>query len=76
MLSMVTLVSFQVFNKLFSLQLEEDVNEVIFALNSEGHTDFTSLDAYNQLQKLLNVKNPEMNRTIVDSAKKIRPLDG
>ncbi|GKC64347.1 methyltransferase-like protein 13, partial [Tanacetum coccineum] len=64
-----------VFSKLFSLQLEEDVNEVIFALNSEGCTDFTSPEAFNQLQKLLiNVKHPEMNRSIIDSAKKIKPL--
>nr|GEX31424.1 methyltransferase-like protein 13 [Tanacetum cinerariifolium] len=64
-----------VFSKLFSLQLEEDVNEVIFALNSEGCMDFTSPEAYNKLQKLLiNVKHPEMNRSIIDSAKKIKPL--
>ncbi|KAI3518520.1 hypothetical protein L1887_07325 [Cichorium endivia] len=64
------------FGKLFSLQLEEDVNEVIFALNSEGPTDFNSPETYNQLQKLLNVKNPEMNTSIIDSAKKIKPLNG
>ncbi|CAI9271358.1 unnamed protein product [Lactuca saligna] len=67
-----------VFGKLFSLQLEEDVNEVIFALNSEGSgpTDFdSSPEAYSKLKKLLNVKNPEMNTTIIDSANKIKPLD-
>lgn len=66
------------FGKLFSLQLEEDVNEVIFALNSEGSgpTDFdSSPEAYSKLKKLLNVKNPEMNTTIIDSANKIKPLD-
>ncbi|KAJ0467699.1 putative endothelin-converting enzyme 1 [Helianthus annuus] len=62
-----------VFSKLFSLQLEEDVNEVIFALKSEGHT---SPEPYNQLQKLLNVKHPEMNTIIIDSAKKIKDLNG
>nr|XP_043614959.1 eEF1A lysine and N-terminal methyltransferase [Erigeron canadensis] len=65
-----------VFGKLFSLQLEEDVNEVIFALNSEVNTEFSSPDAYNQLEKLLNVKDPGMKKIIIDSAKKIKPLDG
>ncbi|XP_071706124.1 uncharacterized protein [Rutidosis leptorrhynchoides] len=66
-----------VFNKLYSLQLEEDVNEVIFALNSDGNTDFTSPESYNQLQKLLsNVKHPQMNKSITDSVNKIKLLDG
>ncbi|KAJ9541614.1 hypothetical protein OSB04_028120 [Centaurea solstitialis] len=66
----------RVFNKLFFLQLEEDVNEVIFGVNSEDGTDFCSPEAYNQLQKLLNVKHPEMNQNIIDSAKNIKPLNG
>ncbi|KAL4578447.1 hypothetical protein LXL04_014570 [Taraxacum kok-saghyz] len=65
-----------VFGKLFCLELEEDVNEVIFAVNSEGNTDLKSPEAYNQFQKLLNVKNPEMNKSIIDSANKIKVLDG
>lgn len=64
----------RVFNKLFFLQLEEDVNEVIFGLNSEDGTDFCSPEAYNQLEKLLNVKHPEMKQNIIDSAKKIKHL--
>ncbi|KAI3794952.1 hypothetical protein L1987_37593 [Smallanthus sonchifolius] len=62
-----------VFSKLFSLQLEEDVNEVIFALNSEGHEP---PEPYSELQKLLKVKHPEMNKSIIDSAMKIKSLDG
>lgn len=73
---MVTLFPFQVFCKLFSLQIEEDVNEVIFALNSESNIDFTSPEASDQLQKLLNVKHLEVNKSILDSAKKIIRLDG
>ncbi|KAL8258500.1 hypothetical protein R6Q59_026453 [Mikania micrantha] len=61
-----------VFSKLFSLQLEEDVNEVIFALNSEGRI---SSESYNQLQKLLNVQNHDMKTSIFDSANKIKSLD-
>ncbi|XP_076943336.1 uncharacterized protein LOC143613546 [Bidens hawaiensis] len=62
-----------VFGKLFSLQLEEDVNEIIFAVKSEG---CTSPERYNQLQKLLNIKHPEIYTSIIDYAKKIKSLDG
>lgn len=65
----------QVFNHLFSLQLEEDVNEVLFALPS----DFCiKEDLFNeaalQLGKLLNLKHLEMRQSIVDATKKIRCL--
>lgn len=64
-----------VFNHLFSLQLEEDVNEVLFALPS----DFCiKEDLFNeaalQLEKLLNLKHLEMRQSIVDATKKIRCL--
>ncbi|XP_076884267.1 uncharacterized protein LOC143533318 isoform X2 [Bidens hawaiensis] len=62
-----------VFGKLFSLQLEEDVNEIIFAVKSEG---CTLPKHYDQLQKLLNLKYPEIYTSIIDSAKKIKSLDG
>lgn len=64
-----------VFNHLFSLQLEEEVNEVLFALPSE----FCIKEAlFNesalQLEKLLNLKHPEIRQSIVDATKKIRCL--
>ncbi|XP_038902805.1 eEF1A lysine and N-terminal methyltransferase [Benincasa hispida] len=64
-----------VFNHLFSLQLEEDVNEVLFALPS----DFCiKEDLFNeaglQLEKLLNLKHLETRQSIVDATKKIRCL--
>ncbi|KAK9289137.1 hypothetical protein L1049_017610 [Liquidambar formosana] len=64
-----------VYSHLFCLQLEEDVNEVLFALHME---DCIKEDRYSeasvQLQKLLKLKHPEMSQKILDATKKIRCL--
>lgn len=65
----------QVFNHLFFLQLEEDVNEVIFALSSETCIEedcFT--EAAGQLEKLFKIKHPEINQSVLNTTKKIRRL--
>uniref|UniRef100_A0A0A0L6Q7 Uncharacterized protein n=3 Tax=Cucumis sativus TaxID=3659 RepID=A0A0A0L6Q7_CUCSA len=65
-----------VFNHLFSLQLEEDVNEVLFALPSDLciKEDHLFNEASLQLEKLLNLKHLEMRQSIVDATTKIRCL--
>ncbi|XP_015887230.2 uncharacterized protein LOC107422309 isoform X1 [Ziziphus jujuba] len=65
----------EVFDHLFRLQLEEDVNEVIFALCSESSVKedcFT--EAACKLEKLLKLKHPEISRSVIDTTKKIRCL--
>lgn len=63
------------FGKLFSLQLEEDVNEVIFALKAEDCIKEDSFhEASQQLSKLLTLKHPELSQNITDVAKKIKHL--
>lgn len=65
----------QVFNHLFSLQLEEDVNEVIFALSSESSVEENCFsEATSQLERLLKLKHPEISQSVVDATKKIRRL--
>lgn len=65
-----------VFGKLFSLQLEEDVNEVIFALKTEDCIMEDSFhEASQQLGKLLTLKHPELIQNITDVAKKIKHLN-
>lgn len=65
----------QVFSHLFSLQLEEDVNEVLFAVPSELCVKEEFFDeAALKLEKLLNLKHPEMKQSIIDATKKIRCL--
>ncbi|XP_022146935.1 methyltransferase-like protein 13 [Momordica charantia] len=64
-----------VFSHLFSLQLEEDVNEVLFAVPSELCVKEEFFDeAALKLEKLLNLKHPEMRQSIIDATKKIRRL--
>lgn len=64
-----------VFSRLFCLQLEEDVNEVLFALSSGSCTKEDCLpEAAQKLEKLLKFKHPEMSQSIVDAAKKVRVL--
>ncbi|KAI3440829.1 Methyltransf_11 domain-containing protein [Psidium guajava] len=64
-----------VFNHLYSLQLEEDVNEILFALKTDdGITDNQFTEAADQLQKLLLCRHPKMRQTIVDTCKKITRL--
>lgn len=63
---------FQVFNHLFSLQLEEDVNEVVFALCSESSIKEDCFpEAASQLDKLLRWRHPEMGQTVMEASKKI-----
>ena len=67
--------SFQVFDHLFCLKVEEDVNEVIFGLCSEPSTKEDSFsEASSQLEKLLKLKHPEMSQSIINAAKKIKRL--
>ena len=65
----------QVFDHLFCVQLEEDVNEVIFALASDSSVEedrFT--EAAGQLEKLFKLKHPEISQSVMDTTKKIRRL--
>ncbi|KAJ8755387.1 hypothetical protein K2173_019185 [Erythroxylum novogranatense] len=62
-----------VFSHLFSLQLEEDVNMILFGLCSEPCIrDGCFLEATDRLGKLLKLKHPERSQNIVDTAKKIK----
>lgn len=65
----------EVFDHLFCLQVEEDVNEVIFGLCSEPSTKEDCFsEASSQLEKLLKLKHPEMSQSIINAAKKIKRL--
>ncbi|KAL8125775.1 hypothetical protein AgCh_013161 [Apium graveolens] len=65
----------KVFGKLFSLQLEEDVNEVIFALKTKDCIKEDGFpEASQQLGKLLKLKHPELLQNITDVVKKIKHL--
>ncbi|KAL9689097.1 hypothetical protein QQ045_033528 [Rhodiola kirilowii] len=65
----------EVFTHLYSLQLEEDVNEVLFALDVE---DCISEDQFSEstmkLENLLKIETPEMGQKIIESASKIKCL--
>ncbi|KDP39345.1 hypothetical protein JCGZ_01102 [Jatropha curcas] len=64
-----------VFSQLFCLQLEEDVNIVLFGLCSELRMKEDSFpEAALQLEKLLKLNHPEISENIVDTAKKIKRL--
>ncbi|KAK9183511.1 hypothetical protein WN944_026664 [Citrus x changshan-huyou] len=64
-----------VFNHLFCLQLEEDVNLVLFGLSSESCIKDNSFpEAAVQLGKLVKFQHPEISQSIMDAAKKIRCL--
>lgn len=64
-----------VFNHLFCLQLEEDVNLVLFGLSSESCIKDDSFpEAAVQLEKLVKFQHPEISQSIMDAAKKIRCL--
>ncbi|XP_075654146.1 uncharacterized protein LOC142624463 [Castanea sativa] len=64
-----------VFSHLFGLQLEEEVNEVLFALRSESCIGEGCLpEAALKLGKLLKFKHPEMSQRILDGTKKVRYL--
>ncbi|XP_052189283.1 uncharacterized protein LOC127799356 isoform X2 [Diospyros lotus] len=64
-----------VFGYLFQIQLEEDVNEVLFALNTSSHFKEGCLEEGScRLEKLLRSKNPERSQSIIDATKKIKYL--
>lgn len=65
----------EVFNHLFCLQLEGEVNLVIFGLRSETYIKEDCIsEATLRLEKLLNFKHPEISQSITDAAKKLRCL--
>ncbi|KAF4349598.1 hypothetical protein F8388_003782 [Cannabis sativa] len=65
----------EVFNHLFCLKGEEDVNEVIFGVCSESSIEEDCLPkAACRLEKLLKLKHPEMSQSLIDAASKIRRL--
>ena len=69
------LISLQVFSHLFCLQLEEDVNEVIFGLCSASCIKEDSFpEAALQLEKLLKLEHPEISQSIINTTKKLRQL--
>ncbi|XP_021593869.1 eEF1A lysine and N-terminal methyltransferase isoform X2 [Manihot esculenta] len=64
-----------VFSHLFSLQLEKDVNIVLFGLCSEFCVQEDSFpEAALQLEKLLKFKHPEISKSIIEPSKKIKCL--
>ncbi|KAH1250753.1 Methyltransferase-like protein 13 [Glycine max] len=64
-----------VFSHLFCLQLDEDVNEVHFALKSESCIEDSCFsEASLKLHKLLEFKHPEIGQNIINATKKIRHL--
>ncbi|XP_048435535.1 eEF1A lysine and N-terminal methyltransferase isoform X2 [Pyrus x bretschneideri] len=65
----------KVFSHLFSLQLEEDVNEVIFGLCSASCIEEVSFpEAALQLEKLLKLEHTEISQSIINTTKKLRHL--
>ncbi|XP_026400862.1 methyltransferase-like protein 13 [Papaver somniferum] len=65
----------KVFDSLFYLQLEEDVNEVILALPMDVPLKEENFpEAALQLQKLLKCTNPDRSENIFSTAKKIKCL--
>ncbi|KAK4779290.1 hypothetical protein SAY86_006818 [Trapa natans] len=64
-----------IFNHLYSLQIEKDVNEIIFALKTE---DCLAEDKFpgaaHQLEKLLTCREPKMREAIIDASKKLKYL--
>ncbi|CAO2822471.1 unnamed protein product [Amaranthus hypochondriacus] len=65
----------EVFSHLYCLQLEEDVNEVLFAVNSNMCVKEENIsETASELQKLLKFENQERSQDIVNMAKKIRCL--
>lgn len=64
-----------VFAHTYSLQLEEDVNEVLFAYNSDSCIKEDNLsEAAAKLEKLLKLEHPERIQGIIDGTKKIKCL--
>ncbi|KAH7833760.1 hypothetical protein Vadar_009400 [Vaccinium darrowii] len=64
-----------VFSNLFHLQLEEDVNEVLFAVNTKVPIkDDCFQEASSHLQKLLKLEHPERIQSIIEATKKVKSL--
>uniref|UniRef100_A0A1D1Y6U2 Methyltransferase-like protein 13 n=1 Tax=Anthurium amnicola TaxID=1678845 RepID=A0A1D1Y6U2_9ARAE len=65
----------EVFNHLFSLELEEDVNEVLFALPSEACVQVDDLRCTAvRFQRLLKFNQPERVKAIIDMTENIKCL--
>ena len=64
----------QVFGHLFCLQLEEDVNEVLFAMKSDTCFEENILQAVAELEKILQFEHPERIQSILKTAEKIKRL--
>ncbi|GMI64319.1 hypothetical protein like AT2G31740 [Hibiscus trionum] len=65
----------EVFSHLFCLQLEGEVNLVIFGLCSESYIEQDCIpEAALRLDNLLKSKHPEISQSITDAAKKLRRL--
>lgn len=66
---------FQVFNQLFYLKLEEDVNKVLFALPTEAYVAEDCLpESAVRLQKLMKYAYSVTGPNIIENAKKIERL--
>lgn len=65
----------QMFHHLFHLELEEDLNEVVFALKTESCIPENRFpEAVDQLSKLLNLEQSRFGKPIIDAAKKIKRI--
>lgn len=65
----------QVFPHLFHLQLDEDVNEVIFALNTETCTMEDKFhEASQRLTRLLDLENSSWGQNITEATSQIKRL--
>lgn len=63
------------FHHLFRLELEEDVNEVVFALKTESCISENCFpEASDQLSKLLDLKQSRFGLPIIDAVKKIKQI--
>ncbi|XAR62550.1 Endothelin-converting enzyme 1 [Bertholletia excelsa] len=63
----------KVFDNIFHLQLEEDVNEVLYALNMTLPDEENCLqEASSRLEKLLKLEHTERSQNIIDATKKIK----
>ncbi|XP_058180960.1 uncharacterized protein LOC131299431 isoform X2 [Rhododendron vialii] len=63
------------FTNLFHLQLEEDVNEVLFVVNTNVPIKNDGFhEASSQLEKLLKLEHPERIQSIIEATKKVKSL--
>ncbi|KAL7124275.1 hypothetical protein ABFS83_14G037700 [Erythranthe nasuta] len=65
----------KVFSNVFTLQLQDDANEVIFALNSESPVTEDQLSiACNELATSLKLGNYDWGQRVIDASKLIKPV--